>query len=286
MSLRGWILWTPRTHGRTVVLAASVALIALFIWAHYKSGLSYEFHPFFSLPVIAVAWYLGLGPGLAMAVLTIALWSYVDWRLDGAAPMPLLINTGMRLVVSLGGVWLVALLRRVLLREARLAREDTLTGLDNRRAFFERGGDALALSRRQGVPFTAMFIDLDKFKQVNDGLGHEAGDALLRVVAGALRVRLRAGDIAGRLGGDEFALLLPGMDEDAALAYADELRGRLLAAMRTQNWPVTFSIGIASHRRAPEDLDGLLAQADTLMYEVKQSGGERILLRAFEGDGS
>ncbi len=284
MSIRRWILWSPQVRARRGVLAASLVLTALFAWAHYRSGLSYEFHPFFSLPVIAVAWYLGLGPGLAMAVLTIALWSCVDWRLDGDAATPLLFNTMMRLAVSLGGVWLVALLRRVLEREVRQAREDTLTGLANRRAFYERGGDALALSRRQGAPFTAMFIDLDKFKQVNDGLGHEAGDALLREVAGVLRARQRAGDIAGRLGGDEFALLLPGMDEDAALAYAKELRDRLLAAMRANGWPVTFSMGIASHRRAPGDIGRLLAQADALMYEVKHSGGGRILLRAQDGE--
>lgn len=122
-----------------------------------------------------------------------------------------------------------------------------------------------------------MFIDLDKFKQVNDEQGHDAGDALLQRVAEIFRSHIRAGDIVGRLGGDEFALLLPGMGDRAALAYVNDLRQRLLDAMRDKGWPVTFSIGIVSCHRAPDVLETLLKEADQLMYEAKEAGRDRIL---------
>lgn len=193
--------------------------------------------------------------------------------------MPLLFNSLVRLTLLLGGIWLLAQLHLVLDRERRLAHEDALTGMANRRAFYERGHDALALSRRQKAAFTAVYIDLDRFKQVNDEQGHKAGDALLRRVADVFRANVRASDIAGRLGGDEFALLLPGMDDAAALPYVADLRQRLLDAMRANAWPVTFSIGVASYRQAPENVDALITLADALMYEVKESGRDRILQR-------
>ena len=110
-------------------------------------------------------------------------------------------------------------LRKLLDAETRLAREDTLTHLPNRREFFELGRQALAQARREGTPITAAVIDLDKFKEVNDKHGHAAGDGLRACVADGARARLRASDIAGRIGGAEFALLLPGMDGTSAKVH-------------------------------------------------------------------
>jgi diguanylate cyclase (GGDEF)-like protein len=286
MNIRQWILWKPGAGRRGLLLATAVGLTLLLAWLHYLGGLAYEFHVFFGVPVLLSAWYLGLRPGLGVALFAVGLWFIADLRLGGeqADRFPLLFNSVVRLMLFLGAAWLQAQMRRVLDREMQLAREDTLTGLANRRAFYERGRDALDLSRRQGAAFTAVFIDLDRFKQVNDELGHEVGDALLRRVAGVFGAHVRASDIAGRLGGDEFALLLPGMDAAAALAYVEDLRRRLLDAMRAEGWPVTFSIGVASRRRAPEDFDALLAEADQLMYEVKENGRDHIRQSAPEGE--
>src|SRR5512143_3337205 len=102
---------------------------------------------------------------------------------DQAAPIPLLFNTGVRLAIFLSGAWLLAQMRGVLDRESRMAREDALTGLPNRREFYEQGYRALAQAQRQAAPFTGVFIDLDKFKELNDALGHEAGDELLVTIA-------------------------------------------------------------------------------------------------------
>lgn len=286
MNLRRSILWRPQAALRHLVLTACLSLTALLTYLHYRTGLAYEFHVFFILPVLLTAWYVGRRAALALALLSIGLWFIADRTLGGdqADPLPLLFNTAMRLTIFVGGAWLLATMRRVLDREARLAREDALTGLANRRAFYEEGRRHLALAQRQGSPATAVFIDLDRFKEVNDELGHKTGDALLMRVGATLRQHLRASDIAGRLGGDEFALLLPGMAGQAALAYVEDLRQRLLGAMREADWPVTFSIGIASCARAPDTLEALLADADKLMYEVKSGGRDRILQREVGGD--
>jgi diguanylate cyclase (GGDEF)-like protein len=284
MNLRQWMLWKPDALARRIVLTVGIGLTLVLGHVHYLSGLGFEFHVFFALPILVVAWFLGFRPALAVVLLAVGVWFAADRGLEGdqADAFPLLFNTVMRLAIFVAGAWTLAKMRQVLDREARLAREDTLTGLTNRRAFHEQGRAALALASRQEIPFTAVIIDLDKFKQVNDEQGHDTGDALLRRVAAVFRGRTRAGDIVGRLGGDEFALLLPGMDAQAALAYVNDLRQRLLDAMRDKGWPVTFSIGIVSCHRAPDVLEALLKQADQLMYAAKQAGRDRILQHVSE----
>lgn len=285
MNARQLIVWKPGAAMRGVIFSASVGLTLLLGLVHYLTGLAYDFHVFFSLPVLLAAWFLGLRPALAGALLSTTVWFLADRSLGGDQPdfLPLLFNTATRLAIFTGEAWLLAHMRRALDRESRMAREDALTSLPNRREFYEQGRRALAQASRQKTPFTAVFIDLDKFKQVNDELGHEAGDALLICVAEEIRKHSRAGDIPGRLGGDEFALLFPGMDAAASKTYVEELRQRLLGAMRIHGWPVTFSIGVASHPQAPDDLDRLLAQADELMYEVKENGRDRILQKELRG---
>ena len=281
MKLREAILWQPSIAWRFGILCASALLILLLAYLHTLAGLAYEFHVFFTPPLALVAWFLGLRWGMAMAILVVGLWFTADRMLgsDQASPLPLILNSGARLAIYCIGVWLLTQLRKLLDSERQLARKDALTHLSNRREFHELGAQALAQARREGTPITAVFIDLDKFKQVNDEQGHAVGDALLVCVAEGLSARLRAGDIAGRLGGDEFALLLPGMDGESAKAYAEDLRQRLLNTMSGRRWPVTFSIGVASCARTPADLEGLLAEADSLMYEVKHDGSNRVLQR-------
>jgi len=281
MTLREAILWQPGSVGRFVILSACAALILQLAYLHTLAGLAYEFHVFFTPPLALAAWFLGLRLGMALAILVVGLWFAADRLLGGdqASALPLILNSCARLAIYGIGVWLLAQLRRLLDSERRLARKDALTLLSNRREFHELGSQTLAQAQREGTPITAVFIDLDKFKEVNDGQGHATGDAVLVCVAEGLSARLRASDIAGRLGGDEFALLLPGMEGESAKAYVEDLRRRLLNTMSGRRWPVTFSIGVASYARAPADLDDLLAEADSLMFEVKHGGRNRVLQR-------
>lgn len=283
MKRRYAFLWQPGRTGRSLILFGGALVVTAVGYIHAQTGLAYEFHLFFVVPVLVVSWFLGSRFGYAVAVLAAIEWFLADRLLAGHASSlpPLLFNTGVRLAIFVGGAWLVGAIRDVLLRESRLAREDALTRLPNRREFHDRGRQAFAQAQRQAAPFTAVFIDLDRFKEVNDTRGHETGDRVLRTVANVIHNHVRTSDVAGRLGGDEFALLLPNMKSEAVQAYVDNLRRDLLGTMRREGWPVTFSIGVASHRVTPDEFDALLKQADALMYEVKHGTRDRILLREY-----
>lgn len=283
MNLKALLLWHPGLLIRSGILVLCVLITLLVGHLHSQTGLAYEFHVFFILPLLVVSWFNGKRFGYGVAMLAVLEWFIADRSLSGdqADLLPLLFNTAMRLSIFLCGTWLIGEMRRVLLRESRLAREDALTQLPNRREFHERGRQVFAQAQRQGASFTAVFIDIDRFKEVNDTLGHDIGDALLTVVARIIREQVRISDIPGRLGGDEFALLLPNMNAQAASCYVEKLRNCLLAAMKEKNWPATFSIGVASYQIAPQDFDILIKQADALMYKVKHGSRDRVLQQEF-----
>jgi diguanylate cyclase (GGDEF)-like protein/PAS domain S-box-containing protein len=158
----------------------------------------------------------------------------------------------------------------------RLSRIDELTGLFNRRAFYDDMGDRLAHHRRTGRSGALVYVDLDNFKMVNDVKGHSAGDEVLILLSDILKGGSRIGDLSARLGGDEFALWTEDTDEDGAMTKA-----RLLMADAEQlkSWsaddenPLGISVGIAvSDPRSEETMTELIARADGAMYDVKHSG--------------
>jgi diguanylate cyclase (GGDEF)-like protein len=158
---------------------------------------------------------------------------------------------------------------------------DTLTGLGNRRAM------DMALSQliMRGAPFGLMHLDLDFFKEVNDRLGHAAGDHVLREVARVLRVQTRGGDTVARIGGDEFVVLLPGLVEAATLqAIAARIIAQLGQPILYGEEPcrVSASIGmtVSTAYAPPLRSDRLLADADEALYEAKRSGRGRAVFRA------
>ena len=156
----------------------------------------------------------------------------------------------------------------------REARHDSLTGLANRRAFLDAVRRATARDRRSGSRSGVLLLDVDNFKSINDGLGHEAGDAVLRAVAARLQDCIREGDLAARLGGDEFAVLVDGSGE----AGARQAARRILQAFDTpvsvlgRRLNAAVSIGVSSDPGTPESL---LRQADLAMYAAKGAGKGR-----------
>ncbi|HEX2864290.1 MAG TPA: EAL domain-containing protein, partial [Deinococcales bacterium] len=162
---------------------------------------------------------------------------------------------------------------------------DQLTGLPNRRLFEDRLAVSLRQAERQDRTDAIVFLDLDRLKLVNDTLGHAAGDALLRQVAGRLTDGVRKGDTVARLGGDEFTLLLPGLDPGAVDALMRKLLDRLAQPFTLAGHPVnvTGSIGVAlypTHARTPEELLNL---ADAALYRAKAAGRNTYRLAAAPG---
>ncbi|MFN5164818.1 MAG: putative bifunctional diguanylate cyclase/phosphodiesterase [Pseudomonadota bacterium] len=165
------------------------------------------------------------------------------------------------------------------LKVQELARIDSLTGLPNRNMFLAEIERAIARTRRHGLPFAVCFIDLDRFKSINDTLGHAAGDQLLREMAGRLRGVLRTTDLVARLGGDEFVVLLEGT---AGVADLGVIGNKMLAALSE---PLTLgpalvqlsgSIGISCHPADGDDAATLLRNADAAMYQAKSRGKNNV----------
>ncbi|MFY9514632.1 MAG: diguanylate cyclase, partial [Rubrivivax sp.] len=157
-----------------------------------------------------------------------------------------------------------------------LAEHDVLTELPNRAQCNERLRLALQQARRKGEQVAVMFIDLDRFKDINDSLGHHVGDGLLRSVSRRLLEAVREGDTVSRLGGDEFVVVLAGVHgvEEVAHVVEQRLIPRVRAPHRVegQDLEVSCSVGIAMYPDDGDDIDTLMRQADTAMYQAKALG--------------
>jgi diguanylate cyclase (GGDEF)-like protein len=155
------------------------------------------------------------------------------------------------------------------------ALHDQLTGLPNRLLLFDRLAHAVAVARRERRPLAVLLIDLDGFKEVNDSFGHRHGDVALAEVARRLQGAVREADTAARLGGDEFVAVLPGADQETAVAIAQRVLADLAAPLPIEDrvFHLGASVGIALFPLHGEDPDGLVLGADRAMYVAKRSGG-------------
>jgi diguanylate cyclase len=169
-------------------------------------------------------------------------------------------------------------------RYEKLAQTDFLTGLNNRRAFYEHGQPLVNYCQRHSRTLSAMMLDVDHFKSINDTHGHVAGDAVLHRLAQVLATNIRKSDICGRMGGEEFAILLPDTTLDAASSLAEKLRQAI------EETPVlhegvqlrfTASIGVAADGY---DIDKLLHCSDLALYRAKTEGRNRVVCVGYRED--
>lgn len=164
-----------------------------------------------------------------------------------------------------------------------MAYRDPLTGLGNRKAFDEQLGQALLRAGSGGSELALLYLDLDRFKEVNDRFGHDVGDALLKAVAERVRSTLRQPDKAYRLGGDEFAVLLEDSQENNPQRLAERLLAALVQPLALNGERIDFvtpSIGIALYPRHAGDAEGLVRAADSAMYQAKRQRNHYCLYQA------
>jgi diguanylate cyclase (GGDEF)-like protein len=217
-----------------------------------------------ALPNVFVSF--GLAPGFPLVLYNVMIWPacliaiYAQYRFD-------------------------RLFRRVFVYRQQineLAMKDGLTGLANRRYFLERANESLSQAKRHGRQLCVLALDLDHFKSINDRHGHSGGDDALRSFAETLSAQLREEDISGRIGGEEFGVILPDASPQTGMAVAERIRkateGMAAATRSTREAiPLTVSIGVASFPRSGETLEQLLNQADTLLYDAKNAGRNRVV---------
>lgn len=163
-----------------------------------------------------------------------------------------------------------------------LAYRDEMTGLLNRRAFFDRTSAEFEIAKTSGEPLAVAILDLDHFKKINDTFGHAAGDDVLRAFGKLLKASLRLHDIVGRIGGEEFAVCLPNSQPMHAYNIFERLRTqlaneKLLTNDDGSNHPVTVSVGVVGLTDQKE-LDGLMILADMALYRAKNQGRNRTIV--------
>lgn len=270
----------PSRAAKSLGAAAVVLGIGLVAGVDYATGIEIHVLPLYYLPLSLAAWHFRRPGALAAATVCALAWFGAN-HLSGQAYSQSsiwVINTMMQgasfMVVGL----LVATLRDRATRADALSRTDPLTSLPNSRAFYTDASRILALSRRLGQAVTMAYVDLDNFKAVNDTLGHQGGDDLLRRVAELIRTCIRATDASARIGGDEFVLCLLATDQDRALELLERLRRLLAEAFATQVCPVTASIGGVTFESPPPSVEAMVREADRRMYAAKAGGRNRVLL--------
>jgi diguanylate cyclase (GGDEF)-like protein len=258
---------------RPLVTSLALMICVLVGVADVMNGPEYTLVPFYLVPVILTAWFVGRKTGYFLSCASALVWLMADMAMKSNYPFGIAMywNDLMELTLFLLTALIVSALKGVLEREKGIARTDHLTGIPNRRSFYEFVSTEMKRNLRYEVPFTVAYLDIDNFKAVNDSVGHAKGDELLKSVAAIITTAIRETDTVARLGGDEFALLLPETAGESAEIVAAKIRHQLKDIVEC-NWPITFSMGMVTFLKSPPTIDEVIGYADHLMYQVKEGG--------------
>ena len=234
---------------------------------------------FFIIPVVGVGWFArspryGYLVALAAAVDSAVLAVYAETQ----ATWSTAVLTGLaRFALYVVILTLLGMMRREREGHQYAATTDRKTGAVNAHTFHELAETEVARAQRNsGSELSLAYVDLDDFKQINDGLGHGEGDRVLLEVSHVMRTQVRASDTVGRVGGDEFAILMPETGAKPARGVVDRLRHELSRLQTRDGRPVPCSIGLVTFDRPPDSIGELINAGDELMYRAKQGGKDRI----------
>ncbi len=263
------------------ILLRSLVLAVIFGVIDYKTGFEISFSFFYLIPIAVATVYSGIRNGMIVTLVSVFTWAASN-RLAGeqfSSEWVRYWNTGIRFVTFSLIAYMLDQLNISVQHENLLARTDFLTGVNNSREFHRVMELELARARSFNKPVSLAYFDLDNFKQVNDRLGHSAGDELLRNVAQAVTSVIRKGDLLARVGGDEFVLFFSGADDKAIRGIVEKIRGAILAQTKAGTLGVTISVGVVTYHVPPATVDEMIQAADAVMYEVKAGAKDAALLR-------
>lgn len=265
--------WAARSLNYTVMAAAWNLAIAWTLFRQGPAGLDRSTRLVASLFLLDALCALGF---LLFKLLDPQ--AHAPARLNALAAAQYLQGLVLGTLEVLGFVLMLS--HRLLAKAQEAARRDGLTGILNRRALDEEAARLVEVCHRQRIPCSLAMIDLDHFKDLNDRLGHAAGDAALRHVAELLQGELRKADLLGRYGGEEFCIVMPGTPLEQARGVAERLRERVAQkgpVWESQILPLTCSLGLAcSDGMGPGDPAALQARADRCLYRAKALGRNRV----------
>jgi diguanylate cyclase (GGDEF)-like protein len=268
---------------KSTLLGLGIVSLVMIGYVDFLTGVEISTSIFYLLPVAVVSWCAGRREGGLIALASSVSWYVADWYTGTIYSHPIIYY--WNLAVMFGFFFVVSFtlsgLKNVLELEKKRARVDSLTGMANARYFSELARKEIERCQRYNHPLTMIYIDCDGFKSVNDLLGHQIGDQLLRFLASAMRKNTRATDIVARLGGDEFAILMPETGEQIIPEGLKRLHVLLSRALLEDGWPVSLSMGAAIYLQPPGSADAMIQSADRLMFQAKNQGKNTVRYEVF-----
>jgi len=251
----------------------------------YFTTPDYTFAIFYLIPVTITAWYYGGTYGALMSVscTVIAFFAALLWpKTVVSSPYVIYWDAATNLAFFSVTSSILAKLKSTIISERMLARTDYLTGISNARYFYELTETAIKRAHRLNTDISIVYLDLDNFKEVNDTLGHQEGDLVLRMGAGILKNNVRDIDLVARLGGDEFAILMPDTGFEEAGKVISRVKSMLDSVLRSERWKVTASMGAVTCPGRVCSVDSLITMSDRLMFEAKTKGKNGIVHKKVE----
>lgn len=262
------------TTTRGVFLGCIFLMVSIFA-LDLADGSKVWLHVLYVFPIAATAYYcerdvlVGIMVGVSLALQLMTLIVY------DIPALAILLNVGIALASAGMIVAFARSARMNIVRIEALAITDALTQLHNRRGFESTLAVEIARQRRYGGALSLAVLDLDRFKELNDRRGHEAGDQALRLLGDVLRKGTRPCDSTARIGGDEFVIVMPMTPQEDCALLCCNLSTAIVEKMATAGFSITASIGFATFEQAPDSISAALQRADHAMYGVKARRGTR-----------
>jgi len=268
---------------RSYLLSTAFGFTLVVGYIDYSLGQELSFSIFYLIPISMVVWGSGIFYGVFMVLVSMIIWFISDLMASelSANVGILLRNQCIRFAFFAFLIILLEKFRTILEQEKQYSNTDQLTGLLSPKAFLERLDIEMRRLNRYKRPLSVAYMDADNFKKVNDTLGHSEGNKVLIMIGEVMRKTLRDVDLGTRIGGDEFVVAFPETNASGAQKGMARLERALLDGMQAHNWPVTFSIGVATFLGEVESVDYMIREADRVMYLSKNGGKNMIKQEVF-----
>lgn len=255
----------------------SLFITSIIGFIDFNLGYEMGFSSFYLIPIIMISWKFDLLFSLIFSIFIAILWGSLDLMSGRVYSQFYMIpwNICSRGLIFLMVSYLISLLKHALIQETRRANTDFLTGSMNLRYITQLINMEVERMKRGGSPFTLIYLDIDKFKTINDIYGHKRGDQLLKKMTRIFQNNLREIDVISRIGGDEFLLFLPNTGEEVHVLFK-RIQTDILKNTKP---PAKISAGILTCKATNISTEQLIKKADRLMYKAKKNGGNQAQYR-------